>query len=62
MTRRLPLSTHSALRQANSLSLIIALMISGVAAAQEPRRMTDAVAEEATTEMRADQLTGRPDR
>lgn len=62
MTRRLPLSSDSAFRQACLPALFITLMMSGGAGAQEQRRMMDSMAEEATTEMRAEQLTGRPDR
>jgi len=38
------------------------MMVLGSAAAQEPRRLADTVADETATELRAEQLTGRPDR
>lgn len=61
MTRRLPLSLGLAFRRARLLSLMI-MMVLGSAAAQEPRRLADTVADETATELRAEQLTGRPDR
>ncbi|MCE2860580.1 MAG: LPS-assembly protein LptD [Oxalobacteraceae bacterium] len=57
----MPLSLGLAFRRARLLSLMI-MMVLGSAAAQEPRRLADTVADETATELRAEQLTGRPDR
>ena len=62
MTRRLPLPLGLAFRRARLLSLMIMVMMCGSASAQEPHRLTETVAEDAATDMRSEQLTGRPDR
>ncbi|MEO0316258.1 MAG: hypothetical protein RI928_2714 [Pseudomonadota bacterium] len=62
MTRRLPLPLGLAFRRARLLSLMIMVMMCGLAAAQESRRVADAVADDAATSMRSEELTGRPDR
>ncbi len=61
MTRRLPLPIGLAFRRAKLLPLMIMMML-GSAAAQEPRRLADNVADEAATDLRAEDVTGRPDR
>jgi LPS-assembly protein len=61
MTRRLPLPFGLAFRRATLLPLMIMMML-GSAAAQEQRRLADAVTDEAETSMRSEELTGRPDR
>lgn len=62
MTRRLPLPFGLASRPARLLPLVIMMML-GSAAAQEPRRLTDTLgADESATTLKAESLTGRPDR